>query len=43
MKLEDLQINPSFYALQDQGSNIAWSEKKAKKPFPYVNNVLALN
>ena len=23
MKLEDLQINPSFYALQDQGSNIA--------------------
>ena len=23
MKLEDLEINPSFYALQDQGSNIA--------------------
>ena len=23
MKLEDLQINPSFYALQDQRSNIA--------------------
>ena len=42
MKLEDLQINPSFCVLQDQGSNIAWSEKKAKKPFPYVKNVLAL-
>ena len=31
--------SPRLWSTQDQGSNIAWSEKKAKKPFPSVNNV----
>ena len=31
-----------LWSTRDQGSNIACSEKKAKKPFPSVNNVFAL-
>ena len=34
--------SPRLWSTRDQGSNIAWSEKKAKKPFPSVNNVFAL-
>ena len=34
--------SPRLWSTRDQGSNIAWSEKKAKKPFPSANNVFAL-
>ena len=34
--------SPRLWSTRDQGSNIAWSEKKAKKPLPSVNNVFAL-
>ena len=34
--------SPRLWSTRDQGSNISWSEKKAKKPFPSVNNVFAL-
>ena len=34
--------SPRLWSTRDQGSNIAWSEKKAKKSLPSVNNVFAL-
>lgn len=31
-----------LWSTRDQGSNIAWSEKKANRPFPSVNNLFTL-